>query len=488
MLLMLAISGSSRIDQQLGKNVAMNIVKELFNKIPYSMFPYDSVQFKEFNPHMPRQEIELLRPSSSRVGCVMRPHNKCVLDDSVPIEERILVPACPLAKHLMMEDIGVASPLYDLAKSLGIRSVYEVPISIVAWSVPYPIGVAWPVIKYGTPSEDAAEEAQKGYIIVAPGGRTKMWLYGKNGGRPYNVSNVSEVATLHSMGPRPIFSTPCRAVRISATSNKVGVLVPFAPVADADADAEASDAYYHPGLSLEAFHAHPLRRIYRAETDSCMMWDPSNSQAADPHSSTTQVTHQWVCNNVLPMCSTVIVEAWAPCMHSLHNHLSVRALCESSAPGTRAQKLKSSNVHVMAKIAPPRDCDSYEREKVWVSIEVRHTVGNLKNMSNADMITMLVDVAAVMLMPSTKEYAVENNNNTLAAHTYTKRMNDRSGEATRGKSKMGRSSSSRRRSDAEEEQLHDVHQAEDDTSGVAAPDAAAHTIRIARFVYANKVP
>ena len=55
MLLLLSISGSSRIDQQLGKNVAMNLVAELFNKVPYTMFPYDAIQVKEFNPHMPCQ-------------------------------------------------------------------------------------------------------------------------------------------------------------------------------------------------------------------------------------------------------------------------------------------------------------------------------------------------------------------------------------------------------------------------------------------------
>jgi hypothetical protein len=46
MLLMLAMSGSSRIDQQLCKNIGMNLVTDLFSKIPYTMFPYDSVQFK----------------------------------------------------------------------------------------------------------------------------------------------------------------------------------------------------------------------------------------------------------------------------------------------------------------------------------------------------------------------------------------------------------------------------------------------------------
>lgn len=57
MLLMLAISGSARIDQQLGKNVAANLTAALFNKIPFGMYPYDAIQIKEFNPHMPCQVI-----------------------------------------------------------------------------------------------------------------------------------------------------------------------------------------------------------------------------------------------------------------------------------------------------------------------------------------------------------------------------------------------------------------------------------------------
>lgn len=103
MLLLLSINGSSRIDQQLGKNVAMNLVAELFNKVPYTMFPYDAIQVKEFNPHMPIQEIVSLRPAMARSGCMLRPNNKCVLDDTVPMKERILVPSCPFAPHLMME-------------------------------------------------------------------------------------------------------------------------------------------------------------------------------------------------------------------------------------------------------------------------------------------------------------------------------------------------------------------------------------------------
>lgn len=53
------------------------------------------------------------------------------------------------------------------------------------------------------------------------------------------------------------------------------------------------------------------------------------------------------------------------------------------------ETLESDSVYIMGKVVPPRDCNSYD-QSVWVSMEVRHTVGNLKNMSNADMITLQV--------------------------------------------------------------------------------------------------
>jgi hypothetical protein len=93
MLLMLSISGSSRIDQQLGKSISMNLVTELFNKVPYTMYPCDAIQFKEYNPHMPAQEIKKLRSPSARSGCILRPDNKCILNDNIPMHERILVPS-----------------------------------------------------------------------------------------------------------------------------------------------------------------------------------------------------------------------------------------------------------------------------------------------------------------------------------------------------------------------------------------------------------
>lgn len=215
MLLLLSISGSSRIDQQLGKNVAMNLVAELFNKIPFTMFPYDAIQVREFNPHMPSQEIVQLRPSASRFTCVVRPNNKCVLNDTVPMQERILVPSCPLSPQLMMEDIGIASPLYDLCNVLGIRHVYNLPVEMIPWQVPYPIGVPWPVIRYGKIEEqdsnddgDNEKERDKGFVIVAPGGKTKLCIYGRT--NAITLGNVGDVSSIHKMGPRPLFCTPCR--------------------------------------------------------------------------------------------------------------------------------------------------------------------------------------------------------------------------------------------------------------------------------------
>ncbi len=207
MLLLLSISGSSRIDQQLGKNVAMNLVGELFNKIPYTMFPYDAIHIKEFNPHMPSQEILPLRPPQGRSGCVLRPDNRCVLDESVPAHERILVPSCALAPHLLMEDIGVASPLYDLCHVLGIPNIYNLPIHLIPWPMPYPVGVPWPVIKYGS----VENEREKGYVVVSAGGRARLHMQGKDT-TMFQLGNVSELATTYRMGPRPLFCTPCRCV------------------------------------------------------------------------------------------------------------------------------------------------------------------------------------------------------------------------------------------------------------------------------------
>jgi len=85
--------------------------------------------------------------------------------------------------HQDVQDIGIASPLYDLANMIGIRdSVYQLPIHLVPWSVPYPIGVPWPVIAYHI-EQDASTPVRDrdcGYVVVAPGGKAQLWVYGKN--------------------------------------------------------------------------------------------------------------------------------------------------------------------------------------------------------------------------------------------------------------------------------------------------------------------
>lgn len=406
MVLLLSISGSSRIDQQLGKNIATNLVTELFSKVPYTMFPYDAIQVKEFNPHMPLQEVEMLRPPSWRNSCIIRPNNKCVLDDSVPMQERILVPPCQLAPHLMMEvapplhlpprmlfldsalhlpynrhppaqDIGFASPLYDLCSVIGVQSVYRLPIELVPWPIPYPIGIPWPVQQYGAagPSDDP----ERGYIVVAPGGRAKLWIYGRNEGDPYDLASVRDASMPpYRMGPRPLFATPCRGVFMSPTS--IGVLSPMPPPgADGELDEDyEEDEPYHPGISLADYHTHPLRKLYNATTDSYLCWDPENN-------SCIPVKHEWVERNIIPMCTPLLVRAWAPCMSGLLRHISYRGRGSSATK----EVMERDGVYVQCKVVPPREADSFTNH-VWVSIEVRYTVGNLKNLPNADMITIKV--------------------------------------------------------------------------------------------------
>lgn len=435
MLLLLSISGSSRIDQQLGKNVAMNIVAELFNKIPYTMFPYDAIQVREFNPHMPSQEIVHLRPAASRCGCVLRPNNKCVLDDSVPIQERVLVPSCPLAPNLMMEDIGIASPLYDLCNTLGITSVYSLPIDLVPWPVPYPIGVPWPVVSYGSLQEE------RGYLVVAPGmflfyrlifanighntnvcagGKTRLWVYGQNDGNPYMLLNVCEVASVHKMGPRPLFCTPCRGVRISETV--VGVLAPMQLLEDNMEDVAAE--HYHPGMTYEAYTKHPLRRLYDAKTDSFLCWNPAENKCV-------VVQHEWVERSVLPMCSVVLIKAWAPCMERLVKHMTYKGLEKKGSEDKIRASLEQDNAYIMAKIVPPRSCTDYDSLCIWVSIEVRHIVGNLKNMPYADMITIQVPPADLRPMVDASEYSTQVHGTSATKYVAKRKRDDTvEGDAT----------------------------------------------------------
>ena len=485
MLLLLSISGSSRIDQQLGKNVAMNLVAELFNKIPYTMFPYDAVQVREFNPHMPCQEIIHLRPPAARSGCVVRPNNKCVLDDSVPMQERVLVPACPLAAHLMMEDIGISSPLYDLCFLLGIASIYNLPIELVPWPVPYPIGIPWPVVGYGQVRSE--EDRDMGYIVVAPGGKTRLWIYPKEedddgglGVQPILLSNVREVASVHKMGPRPLFCTPCRGVKVSPT--RIGVLVPFEEVEEDDDTGvrQVPGTAYHPGISAEVYRTHPLRRLYDAKTDSYQYWCP-DAQAR------VTAKHSWVEQSVLPICSQVLVKGWSQCMEKLAKHIGPRKgastvrTVSSSEEGSLQREMKRDMVFVMGKIVPPRGCNEYD-VGVWVSIEVRHTVGNLKNMPYADMITLKVPPEDLRPMVDSGDYVVESCSTSTSKYTLAPGKRKASGNRGSGKRDVNNNQAKLGQRDIEDEDGE-----EDDGSSDGTRDEDEKTFIISRFIYASKV-
>lgn len=56
-----------------------------------------------------------------------------------------------------------------------------------------------------------------------------------------------------------------------------------------------------------------------------------------------------------------------------------------------------------------REVDSYSDLCIWASIEVRHTIGYLKDTSYADMITMKVPVEDLILMPANKNSVVHYN-------------------------------------------------------------------------------
>ena len=330
-----------------------------------------------------------------------------MLDDSVPMHERILVPGCASAPHLMMEDIGVAAPLYDLCDALRITSVYSIPIELVPWTVPYPVGVPCPVIRYGVVAGGSTSNRAKGYIVVSAGGKTHMHVYGHP--RVIVLRNVCDVSRIHRMGPRPVFSTPYRAVQTSRTH--VGVLVPF----------ECTDIAHIAGDdNAAAAQRHPHARLYDAETNSyrclCVSASSSLSDSSDAdhddaddaanHSIRT-MTHEEVDARVLPMCSSVLVKGWGHGMQKLAGHIRYGGSSSSRrgvSAAAAAEAMKRDRVYVLGKIVPPRECSSFTDVGVWVSLELRHVVGNLKNMPYADMITVKLHPSDLRIMLCAEDY------------------------------------------------------------------------------------
>ncbi len=110
----------------------------------------------------------------------------------------------------------------------------------------------------------------------------------------------------------------------------------------------------------------------------------------------------------MPMCSDVLIKSWSKSMESLIRHIGYKGYRRSTPDETLLKNLEKDKVYIMGKIVPPRECDTFE-QVVWVSVEVRHTVGNLKNIPNADMITMKVSPEDLMPMVDTSGYSMELN-------------------------------------------------------------------------------
>lgn len=334
------------------------------------------------------QEIIRLESAALRPACIMRPNNRAVLNESIPIQERTLLPTCQLARHLMLEDFGWASPLHGISELMGITtSVYDLPIDLMSWTPPYPVNVKWPVIEYGSDKEG---RRRKGYLKIEDS-KCRLRIYGED--EEIVLASVREASMQpYCMGPRPMFCTPFRGIKIS--SSEVGVLMP---------------------LVQNPRTEHPASRYYDAEDDSYAVWSPKNNQYRYCHTHTREeennlikvtgdvdifcrrVDHDWVESRLLPMCSPILIKAGAPSVSCLVDYLDYH--CGSSLERDGEEE----EVFILGRIVPPRqvatataagdagggdgqeeDC-CYESKCVWVSIELRHTIGYLKGMPFADM-------------------------------------------------------------------------------------------------------
>lgn len=158
------------------------------------------------------------------------------------------------------------------------------------------------------------QQRGKGYIHVPVGGSQPMlYIYGQD---PITLQNVHEAASSYQVGPRPLFCTPCRGVKLS--DSEVGVLIP---------------------VVKDPAREHPASRYFVAETDSYKCWSPV--QQAE-----LRATHAWVEQNILPMCSTVLIETWKPAVQQLVPHLGTTCM--------DVQEMQENRVYLLGKVVPPR--------------------------------------------------------------------------------------------------------------------------------------
>lgn len=409
MLLMLGMSGSARIDQQLGKDIAKNLVAHVFNEVPYAMYPYNHLQLKEFNPYTPRQEVVELKEPYMRAGCLLRPENMCLINPLVQLgaAEKYMVPASSVWKEVMMEDMGFAAPLLDLCKKLSIKQLYNLPIHLVEWQIPYPTDVMYPVIQYGRlPSAPATRKRLEGCLFVHPGGKCDLWINGKNGNAPHKLNHVSEVASKHHMGPRPLFSRPGIAVLVRCPFNKeqqpsetsesetsvIGMLLARDDLMTCEDPSQIHALHRLCKCSAaldddEAEDNNPKTFVYSMQYTAHVH---ERNEEEQQTAMVEQVDQNWVEQHVLAIGTRVWIKMWRESTKDLFKHIPWKNAAQRTGI-SRWEDLKSNPkaVYVCGVLSPPRLAADYSNKGVWVSIEVRHTMmGSLKNVPFTDMITL----------------------------------------------------------------------------------------------------
>lgn len=405
MLFLLSISGSARIDQQVAKDVAKSIVAHVFNEmVPQGMYPYNHLQLKEFNPYTPRQEVVELNARHMRADVLLRPENLCLINPGIAIGtlEKYMVASPPVWKEIMMEDMGFACPLLDLCRKLSIRHVYNLPIHLIEWQVPYPIGIMYPVIQYGPVQQ---HNRLQGCLFVKPGGACKLWI--QNNSReheereqeeePYELhrfNHISEVSTKFQMGPRPLFSRS--GIAVCMENETIGMLVQ--PSSSSAAGEEGDDGQEADYANYRQYpqHQHPHQhRLCVVVNHVDFMYSLLYHQT-----STKQVTQDWVEKHILAIGTKVWIKTWNnEQMKQLYKHIPfTHTQSTTSRHIVDYSKLEEEQVFVAGVLSPPRK-RHVTTEGIWVSIEIRHTHGSLRNVPYADMITLCFPCPDSLVLP-----------------------------------------------------------------------------------------
>jgi len=297
---------------------------------------------------------------------------------------------------------------------------------------------------------------------------------------PYTLSGgVHEAASVYCMGPRPLFCTPCRGVKFS--TGEVGVLVPH-PEHEVQRLSNTGSRGPYPGLSKEEYFSHPLVQYYHANT---------NTYAVSLGDGTVVYKKQrWMEKHVIPMCTQLLVRAWSTSLqkiwkHILHssskNRLQAQGQQQHAGQAQHAaadqtdnleRQFRRDGVHLLCTVVPPRESIQRSAEDgIWVSMEVKHTIGNLKGMSYADMITLQVPA---------KDLVAVSPDALAAAEAVSDRMQYiRSSRSSCGKRRRRSGSASGEEESSSSPQHHDDdEQQQEDEEDI---------LTVYRFIYASEV-